>query len=179
MPPSPTETVGSPELLDPLKATEKEIEDFAKSVETKSPNEEAHKSDVDTTCGDEVLDKAIHEDGGNFDIRGHVGQRFQKEHKPGSEAHRQYHMNRTHFEKKTFRENWCKLKYEEAKRFRIKSEKYSMVDANIGTYQCFAMLVVNQRLAFDRNGAIQRAKRCAMKCMQMGPPWTSCHELNC
>ena len=44
-------------------AAVKEIKDFAKSVETKSPNEEANKSDVDTTCGDELLDKVIREDG--------------------------------------------------------------------------------------------------------------------
>ena len=64
-----------------------------------------------------------------------MGQRFQKEHKPGSEAHRQYQMNRTHAEKKGFKENWCKLKYEEAKRSRSKCEKYTTVDANTGTYQ--------------------------------------------
>ena len=176
---SPADTVGEPELIDPLMTAEKDIENFAKSMEIKSPNEEANKSDVDTTCGDELLDKVIQEYGGNFDIRGPVGQRFQKEHKPGSEAHRQYQMNRTHAEKKGFRENWCKLKYEEAKRSRSKCEKYTTVDANTGTYQCFAMLVVNQGLAFDRNGAIQRAKRYAMKCIQMGAPWTSSHELNC
>jgi hypothetical protein len=88
-------------------------------------------------------------------------------------------MNRTHAEKKAFKENWCKLNYEEANIFRNKSEQYTMVDANTGTYQCFAMLVVNQGLAFDRDGAIQRAKRYAMKCIQMRPPWSSCHELNC
>ena len=48
---------------------------------------------------------------GEFDIRDRLGQRFQKQHAPGTDKHQQYSRLAGREAKKKFREDWAKSEY--------------------------------------------------------------------
>lgn len=112
-----------------------------------------------------------------FDIRGSLGQRFNKAHPKGCELHTKYHQNKTWESKRLFRIEWAKDELKKIKVTKSHGKVSKTIDKNKGVYKPFACLVEGQGFSFDPQGAIRRASRYTSKCLRLGPPFCSFNSM--
>ena len=112
-----------------------------------------------------------------FDIRGSLGQRFNKSHPKGSELHTKYHQNKTWESKRLFRIDWAKDELKRIKVTKSHGKVSRTIDKNKGVYKPFACLVEGQGYNFDPKGAVRRASRYTSKCLRLGPPFCSINNM--
>lgn len=153
---------------DPKEKTKLEEVDFEESLvrEMKLSDEKAGSSPSPL---EEQFRDAMDE--GNFDIRGKIGQRFQKEHKKGSDAHTAYARCKTFEEKKQFRLTWLERKYNEVRQGRRHSESWREVDIQKGEYMPLAKLIESEGFLYDPEGAKEAGYSHARRCAQLGGAW--------
>lgn len=118
-----------------------------------------------------------HKNPKGFDIRGPLGQRFARATRPGTEQGAAYRECKTHQAKLAFRKEWAEQRLQEAQESKTEKKSWRQMDANNGTYVCFAKLVENQGYQYDPTGAVLRASRYAYKCVMMQGKFVSMNKM--
>lgn len=116
---------------------------------------------------------------GDFDIRGKLGQKFQKEHRKGTEAGEEYKFaGNSHVAKAAFRLAWTQKKKQIITERLKQSEKQSKIDYTNAQYEPFAIIVRNEGGFDDPTGnAVRAASSYASKCVILGPPWVAYNSM--
>ena len=99
---------------------------------------------------------------------GKWGLRFSR----SAEGQTDEHKSKSCVEKKLFRQDWAKCKLESVRRKKTRSESWTKVDTQKGTYVPFVVLWQREG-GRDDPSALSCAVKYARKCVAMGPPWTS------
>ena len=114
---------------------------------------------------------------GEFDIRDAVGQRFAREHMKGSAEHEKYHQCGTREEKKTFRENWAKKRFQDYTVGKAFDKSFSSIDTTLGEYMTFGATVIKYG-GWTWSPAVTGALSTAAKCTALGGKWISIDEFS-
>ena len=109
---------------------------------------------------------------GQFDIRGPLGQKFGHAHKKGTPGGALYMMRKTNKDKAEFRQAWANTEYTTMIQKKIHIKSYQVVNASMGTYKPFAVLVKDEG-GKDDPECLQAAKKIAAKCVALGGPWVN------
>ena len=130
-------------------------------------------------CEESGLEKHLADavKGNAFDMRGALGQRFNRTHKKGTKAYEEYNLNKTWEAKRLFRINWAKKALQKIRCEKKRGKMSRTIDANKGVYRPFAAVVEHQGYQFDPQGAVLRASRYASKCLRLGPPFCSFNQM--
>lgn len=107
----------------------------------------------------------------NFDIRGVIGQRFQRAHKKGSAAAIEYAKCKSHEEKRIFRQQWAAKRFTEIKMQKREMRSWREVDIERGEYMPLARLIECEGYAFDPIGAMKAGYAHARRCASLGGQW--------
>ena len=108
---------------------------------------------------------------GLFDIRDKVGQRFQRDHKPGSENHTKYSLLKSRQAKAEYRKSWSQAKFKNHVEGKEHEESYTVIDSEKGSYKTFGALVVHYG-GWGWPPAIKGAYMHAAKAARMGGQWS-------
>ena len=115
---------------------------------------------------------------GDLDIRGPVGQRFQRAHKTGTAAHKEYNADRSFAAKQAFRVAWAKSQLTQIRESRKHVRSWEKVSRECGEFVCFAKLVENQGWHCDPKGAVKRGTNYAQACIKMSGDWISYNKMS-
>ncbi len=153
---------------------EANVEDFEGLLQQEMERKKSSKGSTEA-AGGEVLegnDQKLIEaaTSGKFDTRDAVGQRFSKEHKPGSKAHQQYNLMKTRAEKAAFREDWAKKTFAHVLSGKTFTESYTSIDKSKGTYETFGGIVISFG-GWSWQPAVLGAKKHCTRCVAMGGDW--------
>ena len=106
---------------------------------------------------------------GEFPIRGEIGSKFYRQHKPGSEAQLSYQAL-AHQEKIEYRKKWAKTVYEKVTERQGYQESFDDVSEQWGTYCTFGTLVQSYG-GWEWGPAVHGAKLTAAMCSKMAGKW--------
>ncbi|CAK0833824.1 unnamed protein product [Prorocentrum cordatum] len=118
--------------------------------------------------------------------RSGLGQRFSTAHKPGTDNAKKLEAYvkrrgdegvKTNDAKKEFRIQWAKEQLDSITHGKKETNEWQEVDEETGTYVPFAVLVEKMGFFFDPEGALERAKKYADKCMAMKGGWVVDDEM--
>ena len=108
---------------------------------------------------------------GVFDIRGAIGQKFARSHRPGTPDGDRYLAATTRAEKAKFRAEWAMSVYAgHAKKGKKKSQAWQDINESIGEHKTLGAIVVMFG-GWSWPPAVEGAKRLAATCSRLGPPW--------
>ena len=103
---------------------------------------------------------------GEFDLRGPLGQKFQRETK-GDENYKGLKSNA---DRREYRIKWARVKYTTIRQRKSFNESFRKVDTTQGTYRPFAYILKKEG-GKDDSAAVKAAINIAVKCANMGEPW--------
>ena len=106
-----------------------------------------------------------------------MGQRFAREHMKGSTEHENYHQCGTREEKKTFRENWAKKRFQDYTVGKEFDKSFSSIDTTLGEYMTFGATVIKYG-GWTWSPAVTGALSTAAKCTALGGKWISIDEFS-
>ena len=128
-----------------------------------------HPEEPPTTQLEEAFRAALSE--AHIDVRSAVGQRFQREHRPGTPGHEALKAARGHEAKAAFRREWAEGKYEELRKTRTYKESYCRVDVTQGSYLSLSRIIAKEGGANPTLADVAAAHRHVAKCVVMAGPW--------
>lgn len=105
---------------------------------------------------------------GEFDIRGAVGQKFQRQMKAGE--HPGY-SEMTRDQKRAYREQWAKTSFAHMVKTKTYTKNYQVVDDDWGEYMTLGAAITHYG-GYQWQPAIDGAKAMATRCMMLGGRWT-------
>lgn len=107
---------------------------------------------------------------GVFEMRGGVGQHFQRSHAKGQPLYTGYHGMATREAKRLYREEWAKKEYAKYLVGKDHEKSYQVIDRDLGEMMTFGSLVVHYG-GWAWQPAVAGAKRTVGKCAKLGGKW--------
>lgn len=108
---------------------------------------------------------------GDFELRGPLGQRFQRSMAKDDKAKAEYALCTTYEAKRDFRQKWATMKYQDIRRGKSYSKSWRNIDATKGTYLPLAKIIEEEGWVVDKKSAVAAGVRLATQCLTLGGQW--------